>query len=323
MSKLVFLPIRFMSMDSLRDWAARLMAELPELSVVVADDEAKAAEEIVAADAVFGLLPIELLRRAQRLRWLQSPMAAPPVGFFYPELVAHPVVVTNVRGIYNDHIGAHIMAYVLTFARGLHRYQRLQVEQVWRPNEGGTVHLPEATMLVVGVGGVGAEAGRMAHAGFGMRVIGIDARRSDAPAGFEFMHSPAQLDALLPQADFVVLTVPHTPQTEGLFDRARLRRMKRSAYFINIGRGMTTRLDDLTAALRHGEIAGAALDVFEQEPLPAQHPLWRDPNVIITPHVALKGPYLDERRWQILRDNSRRFLAGEPLCNVVDKERWF
>ena len=104
---------------------------------------------------------------------------------------------------------------------------------------------------------------------------------------------------------------------------ARFGRMKSSAYFINIGRGMTTRLDDLVAALRAGEIAGAALDVFEQEPLPADHALWTLPNVLITPHTAGHGPYLDERRFEILLDNCRRFLAQQPLRNVVDKTRWF
>jgi len=99
--------------------------------------------------------------------------------------------------------------------------------------------------------------------------------------------------------------------------------MKRSAFFINIGRGMTTRLDDLVAALRAGEIAGAALDVFEQEPLPADHPLWTTPGVLLTPHVAGHGRYLDERRFEILLENARRFLAGQPLRNVVDKTSWF
>jgi phosphoglycerate dehydrogenase-like enzyme len=127
----------------------------------------------------------------------------------------------------------------------------------------------------------------------------------------------------LPEADFVVLTVPHTPETEGFFDRARFRRMKKTAFFINIGRGMTTRLDDLVAAIRAGEIAGPGLDVFEEEPLPPEHPLWTLPGVLITPHVAGYGPHLDERRFAILLDNCRRFLAGEKLMNLVDKARWF
>src|SRR5271170_5469765 len=125
------------------------------------------------------------------------------------------------------------------------------------------------------------------------------------------MHRPEALDELLPRADFVILTVPHTPATEGFMHRARFQRMKQSAFFINIGRGMTTRLDDLVAALEAGEIAGAGLDVFEIEPLPASHPLWTMPGVLITPHTAGHGPYLDERRFEILADNCRRFLAGE------------
>ncbi len=121
----------------------------------------------------------------------------------------------------------------------------------------------------------------------------------------------------------MVLTVPHTPATEGFFDRAKFRRMKRSAFFINIGRGMTTRLDDLVAALRAGEIAGAALDVFETEPLPPEHPLWLMPNVLITPHMAGYGPYLNERRYAIIRDNALAFATGGPMRNVVDKANWF
>ena len=118
------------------------------------------------------------------------------------------------------------------------------------------------------------------------------------------MHRAAALDTLLPQADFVILTVPHTPETEGFFNRARFQRMKRSAFFINIGRGMTTKLDDLVAALEAKEIAGAALDVYEIEPLPASHKLWTTPNVLLTPHTAGHGPYLDDRRLEVLLDNA-------------------
>ena len=138
------------------------------------------------------------------------------------------------------------------------------------------------------------------------------------------LHPPGQLDAVLGSGDFVVLTIPHTPETEGLFDAARFRLMKDTAIFINVGRGMTTRLDDLDAALRAGLIGGAGLDVFELEPLPAGHPLWDAPNTIITPHVAAaSGAHLEERRYAIVRDNLRRFAAGRPLRNLVDKALWF
>jgi len=307
-----------------RAWAKRLAAALPDLSVVAAEDGAEAAGAVGRAEAAFGTMPPALLREASRLRWIQAPQAAPPAGWYYPELVAHPAVVTNFREIYNDHIGAHIMAFILAFARGLHQYLPQQLKREWRPapHDTGVIHLPEATALIVGVGGIGAEAARLAAA-FGMRVIGVDARRREAPPGVAELYGQAALDSLLPRADFVILTVPHTPATEGFMNRARFRLMKRSAFFINIGRGMTTRLDDLASALEAGEIAGAGLDVFEQEPLPADHPLWTMPGVLITPHTAGFGPYLDERRYDILLDNSRRFLAGQPLRNVVDKSRWF
>ncbi len=307
-----------------RAWAKRLAAALPDLSVVAAEDGAEAAGAVGRAEAAFGTMPPALLREASRLRWIQAPQAAPPAGWYYPELVAHPAVVTNFREIYNDHIGAHIMAFILAFARGLHQYLPQQLKREWRPapHDTGVIHLPEATALIVGVGGIGAEAARLAAA-FGMRGIGVDARRREAPPGVAELYGQAALDSLLPRADFVILPVPHTPATEGFMNRARFRLMKRSAFFINIGRGMTTRLDDLASALEAGEIAGAGLDVFEQEPLPADHPLWTMPGVLITPHTAGFGPYLDERRYDILLDNSRRFLAGQPLRNVVDKSRWF
>ena len=307
-----------------RDWAARVKAAVPGLEVVVAEDEAAARATLARADCAFGTLPPALVPHATRLRWLQAPQAAPPAGYYYPALVQHPVVVTNFREIYNDHIGAHIMAFVLAFARDLHRYLPQQARREWKPAplDTGVVHLPEATALIVGIGGIGSEAARLAAA-FGMKVIGVDARRTDRPAGVAELHPSGALDALLPRADFVILTVPHTAATEGFMSRARFQKMKRTAFFINIGRGRTTKLDDLVAALRAGEIAGAGLDVFEEEPLPPDHPLWTMPGVLITPHTAGHGPYLDDRRFEILLDNSRRFLAGTPLRNVVDKASWF
>ncbi len=307
-----------------REWAKRLAAAQPNVSVIVAENETEAAGVIARADAAFGTVPPALLRAASKLRWIQAPQAAPPAGWYYPELIAHPAVVTNFREIFNDHIGAHIMAFVLAFARGLHQYLPQQLNREWRPAplDTGVIHLPEATALIVGVGGIGAETARLAAA-FGMQVLGVDARRREAPPGMAELHQEGVLESLLPRADFVILTIPHTPSTEGLMNRARFKLMKRSAFFINIGRGMTTRLDDLVAALNAGEIAGAALDVFEQEPLPSDHPLWTTPGVLITPHTAGFGPYLDDRRYDILSDNCRRFVAGQPLRNVVDKASWF
>ncbi|MCX7380951.1 MAG: D-2-hydroxyacid dehydrogenase [Alphaproteobacteria bacterium] len=319
--KLVMLPPQS---DITRGWARRLAATLPEVEVVVAEGAQHAQHAIVDADAAFGTLTPDLLARSTKLRWLQAPQAAPPAGFYYPELVAHPLVATNLREIFNDHIGAHIMAFVFAFARGFHYYIPQQMRREWTkpPEDHGVVDLHSSTALIVGLGGIGTEAARLANAA-GMNVIGTDARRGSPPPDVAEMHPPEALDALLPRADFVIATVPHTPATEGMFNRARFQRMRRSAFFINIGRGLTTKLTDLHAALVAGEIAGAGLDVYETEPLPKEHPLWTTPGVLMTPHMAGYGPHLNERRYAILRDNTRAMLTGAPLRNVVDKANWF
>src|SRR5712671_6057970 len=202
--------------ETTRQWAARVTAALPALRVVVAEDEAQAAREIASAEAAFGTISPTLLRQARSLRWLQAPQAAPPAGYYFGDLVAHPVVVTNQREIYNDHIGAHIMAFILAFARGLHRYIPHQLQRQWRPNGvEPIVHLPEATALIIGVGGIGGEAARLCAA-FGMTVLGVDARQTDAPPSVKELRRPPDLHTLLPQADFVVMTVPHTPETRGM-----------------------------------------------------------------------------------------------------------
>jgi phosphoglycerate dehydrogenase-like enzyme len=321
MPTFVFLPPQT---DTTRQWAAALAQQVPELDVVIADSPEAAAQQLAHADAAFGTLTPELLSSAHKLAWLQAPAIAPPAGYYFDDLVQHPVVVTNFRGIFNEHIAAHIMAFVLAFARGLHRYFPLQMQHAWKPDplDTGVVHLPSATALIVGVGGIGAETA-LKCAAFGMRVIGVDARRTDCPESVAELHAPERLDDLLPTADFVILTIPHTPETEGLMNAERFGRMKPSAFFINIGRGKTTRLHDLVAALSSGKLAGAGLDVFEEEPLPSDHPLWSSPNVLITPHTAGFGPFLDDRRLAIIIENGRRFVRNEPLLNVVDKSLWF
>src|SRR6185312_768758 len=150
--------------DVTREWGRQLGDAMPEVRVVIAEDQETAEREIVDAEAAFGWLGKELLSKATRLRWLQAPQAAPAAGYYYPELVRHPVSVTNFREIYNDHIGAHILAFVLAFARGLHVLIPQQLRREWKKSPletGDVVHLPEATALVVGLGGIGAEAARL------------------------------------------------------------------------------------------------------------------------------------------------------------------
>ena len=321
MPKFVFMPPQ----DDTRRWfAARLADTVPEYAVVSPRTDEEALIEIVDADAAFGWVPPDALKGARKLRWLQNPDAGPFFGYYYEELVKHPVVISNPRGIYFDHISHHIMMFVLALSRGLPWYVDAQRDRRWDKDAriSPYVDLMEATALINGVGGIGRETARLCRE-FGMSVIGVDPRPEVDVPGVE-MHSPDDLDELLPRADFVISTVPHTPQTEGMFDDSRFRSMNGSAYFVNIGRGKVCKIDDLADAVESGEIAGCGLDVFEEEPLPTEHKLWGLPNVLITPHIAVHDAQnLDERRFQIILDNARRFLAGEPLNNIVDKQVWY
>jgi phosphoglycerate dehydrogenase-like enzyme len=310
--------------DETVGWPEQLMAEVPGLTVVRPDDTAGAVAALRDADAAYGALPADLLAVTTRLRWLQAPQAGPPPGFYHQALVEHPVQVTNMRDTYTDHVATHTVALVLALARGIPSYVRAQGEGQWAPDwdPASVLTLAETTALVVGAGAIGAAVGRLLAA-FGVRVTGVDERVTEPPPGFATVVPPSSLDSLLPGADIVVLTVPHTPATEGMMDLDRFGRFKPSCYFVNVGRGPTVRLDDLVAALDAGLLRGAALDVFETEPLPADHPLWTRTDVLLTPHVASAGPYAGERRFAVLLENARRFVAGEPLVNVVDKAMWF
>ena len=166
--------------------------------------------------------------------------------------------------------------------------------------------LLESTAVIVGVGAIGAETARLCAA-FGMTVIGVDPRRAEPPPGVTDLHRPEAFNDVLPRGDFVIVTVPESPETHGMFGAAQFRLMKNSAFFINVGRGATVVLDDLVAALKEGQIAGAGLDVFEVEPLRADHALWTTPGMLITPQVAGAGPHFRERQSEMFLDNCIRF----------------
>lgn len=317
---------------------AKIRAAAAPMNVVQAGDADQARMEIADADALFGVLTPDLLHNARKLRWAQSPTASME-KYLFPELVQSPVIVTNMRGIYSDVIADHVFGFILCFAKNLHIYIRQQLRGHWHmlgrdageipgyggpgevhPSDRAAITLADCTLGVVGLGGIGAEVARRGLA-FHMRVLGMDPV-SAAPDGVT-LYRPAGLDEMLRHSDFVVIAAPHTPETYKLFDRRRLQQMKKTAYLINIGRGVIVDLADLTAALQDGDIAGAGLDVFEIEPLPPEHPLWQMDNVILTPHCAAASPRVPERHEETLLDNLRRFVRGEPLRNVVDKAKWF
>ena len=320
MAKYVILP----PLDDMRrEFARRLADTVPELDVVAPETDEEAAEELKDADGAYGWVPPAALTSATKLKLLQNPDAGPFHGYYYKELSDHAVVISNPRGIYFDHISHHIMMFMLALSRGLPDWVNAQKESKWDKDarKHRYVNLPDSTVLINGVGGIGAETARLCSE-FGARVIGIEPRSEiDSPAE---LHEPEELDALLPDADFVVTTVPHTPGTEFMWNADRFKLMKPSAYFINIGRGMTTKIDDLADAIESGEIAGAGLDVFEIEPLPSNHRLWQMDNVLITPHVAVSdAENIPERRFEIILENVKRMLDGREFINIVDKDKWY
>jgi phosphoglycerate dehydrogenase-like enzyme len=316
---------------------ARLQSAAAPMSVVNCSCRDDALTHIRDADAFFGKLTPELLRAARNLRWVQTPTASLE-HYLFPELIEHPCWLSNMRGLFSDVVADHALAMVLCFARNLHVYLR---QHEWAPVGNprmvadfvagpGTVsdvdrahqHLSDQTLGVVGVGSIGAEILRRAAA-FGMTLLGVDPVTRGV-AGLSVDVAPMDaLAELLNASDYVVIAAPHTPETEKLFRRPLIQRMKRSAVLINVGRGAIVDLADLTAALEAGDLAGAGLDVCEIEPLPADHPLWRMRNVIITPHVAAASPRIAERHLATLLENVRRFARGEPPATLVNKRKWF
>lgn len=310
------------------------------MQVTSASNLESALAEIADADGFFGKITPELLRAARRLRWVQAPTSSLG-GYLFPELIDHPCVLTSMRGLFSDIITDHVFGFILCFTRNFHRYIRNQVQGRWQAvgcnrvgedlttglvveTEWDRAHpqLSGTTLGIVGLGQVGSEVARRGLA-FGMRIQAIDPVQTKALAGLEKLWPQDGLKGLLAESDFVVITAPHTRHTVKMFRSDQFRQMKRTAYLINVGRGVIVDLDDLTVALDAGHIAGAGLDVFDVEPLPADHPLWGMENVIITPHVAGYAPKLPERFLDALLENVERFALGKTLRNVVSKRLGF
>ena len=319
----------------------RLRSVSPRL--VVTQQTASAADELPAGwlDQVEVLYTGSALpdpARTPRLRWVQMHSAGVDHLQDTP-LWRSDVAVTTSSGIHAPNIAEYVLAMMLAFARRLPRMLAYQARAEWpsqRWEKFATPELRRATVGVMGYGSIGREIGRLAHA-FGMRVLGL--RRSAGtgrPPEFELpelagrpgaepdlLFTPDQLAEMLPACDYVVLALPHTPATYHFINEAALRAMKPSALLVNIGRGALVDEAALARALREGWIAGAALDVFEQEPLPADSPLWKMDNVIISPHIAGFTPHYDERAAALFAENLRRYLAGEPLLNQVERGRGY
>lgn len=304
---------------------AWLAGAAPGVELVGAQTEAAAADLVAGADALIGFCSADLLAAGTSLRWIQLPYAGAERCLAIPAVRERGLLVTNAQRVYGPEIAEHALAMLLNFSRGLYRYRTAQDAGTWdraRVPEEQLWELTGRTMLVVGLGGIGTEVARRAHA-LGMEVIATRNSRREGPPYVSYVGLADELMSLTPRADVVVNAAPLTPATTGLFDADFFRAMKPTAYFINVGRGRSVLTADLIQALEEGWIAGAGLDVTEPEPLPPEHALWTAPNVIITPHVAAGSDRRVERLWIVLRENLRRYAAGEPMLSVVGVERGY
>ncbi len=296
---------------------ARLAAISRGLIVERSESREDAIERARDAEIVFaGHFSDALWKNARRLKWVQSGGAGIE-RFMTPDFIASSIVLTNAAGVYAIPIADHVMAFVLHFCRGFNRMLRNQIGRHWshdtEPDE-----LIDKTIGIVGLGGIGTEVARRAKA-FGMRVIATR-RRPELPSEFaDEVRGADDLHWLLAESDYVALCSALTQNTHKLIGEEELGKMKAAAYIINIGRGGLIDEPALIAALKAGIIAGAGLDVFAEEPLPIGSPLWEMPQVLVTPHASGSSPRSHERLMDLFSENVRRYAAGEPLLNVVDK----
>jgi len=298
----------------------QLHASAPALEFLVARDRQEALTLAPQAHASFTYYHPDLVAAAPHLRWVQTRSAGVDSCPF-DQFRARNITLTNARDIYGIQLADHTLALILAFSRQLPLLFRAQQRQEWvsrhtfPPGE-----LAGQTILVVGLGGTGLETARRA-AGFGMRVLATRRRTSEPKPGFvDALHPPEDLHQLLPQADWVAVCVPLTRHTRDLFSDREFALMKRNAHIVCVTRGGIINTAALVRALEKGRIGGAGLDVTDPEPLPAGHPLWSRPDVIITPHAAGHSPHADTRMHDLLCQNVRRFARGEALLNVVDLE---
>lgn len=291
-----------------------------------------------AAEIIYAISDVPRPEQAPNLRWVQAHYAG------VNHLVEKPVwesdiLITSASGIHTTNIAQYTFAQILAWANHVPRWLHYQGKREWPPerwNKFLPIELRGQTIGIVGYGSIGREVGRIAKA-FGMKVLATkgNARRLEDhdytmpstgdPRGelADRIYPPEATRSMVAECDFVVIAAPLTPKTHHLFDEDMFKAMKPTCYVINIGRGSIIKEEDLIKALRKEWIGGAGLDVFEEEPLPEKSPLWKMDNVILSPHVSGFTPHYDDRVTDLFAENLRRYLAGEPLLNVVNRERGY
>jgi phosphoglycerate dehydrogenase-like enzyme len=298
-----------------------LQSAAPSVRIVAVAGRPQLLREIADADAVIGAVRPEEFKAAKKLKWVHVGSAGVENALF-PEIVESDVIVTNQKNVYGPQIADHAFAFLLALTRRLNVTIPTQVNEDWARGREGMVELNGKTAVIIGAGGIGGNIAQRAKA-FGMRVIAVDPRDLSASSTLDLVVPPDRLDSVLPQADVVFVAAPHTKKSEGMMGAKQFDLLKKGAYFVSVSRGKLTKTDALVKALDSGRLAGAGLDVTDPEPLPKGHALWKFKNVVITAHTAGGSDRLDERVRALLLENVKRFAAGEPLLNVVNKREGY
>jgi len=298
------------------------------------DDRARFAEQLKDADGVIGGVDVKLIGSLPKLKWVQLTSAGAERYSFSEEFRKSPIVLTNCKILQGPEIADHAFALLLTLTRQTNKALEDMRTEIWPTLAYTPLELNGKTAVVVGVGGIGTQIAVRAHA-FGMTVIGVDPKEIPYTPHLSRVVPPNRLDTVLPLADVVFISAPLTRESQGMMGAKQFELMKQGAYFVAVSRGGLYDGEALLKALQAKRLAGAGLDVTNPEPLPKGHPLWKFPNVVITPHMAgqsdghVNGDYPEPKTGFALRqlelycENIRRFGAGEPLLNVVDKEKGY
>ncbi len=303
--------------------AKELQAVTTEAKVVAATRD-NVIEEIADADAfVGGITPAEV-RAGKKLKWVQSMSAGVETDLFLSggnDLRDSNITLTNNKVVQGPEIADHAFGMLLFLTRHLYEYYDNRHTGAWNRNFSG-IELRGKTAVVIGVGGIGTQISARAWA-FGMHVIGVDPEDKPFLPFVEKFVKPDQLDEVIPQADVVFISAPHTAQSHKMMGSRQFEMMKKNSYFVAVSRGGLYDMNGLVKALDEKRLAGAGVDVTDPEPLPPGHPLWKFDNVIITPHVAGRSDHDRERMTETIKENLKRFVAGKPLLNVVDKQKGY
>ena len=286
-----------------------------KIEVEKATDEESVLDAVRDTEVIFGRFNKEMFLASEKLRWVQVPSAGVD-RYLYPEFLDSQVILTSSSGVHRMPISEMIFAMMLALAKRLHQFMRFQMEAKWNwlaPDE-----VAGKTIGILGLGNIGMETAWKAKC-FGMKVLALKKKQIRRPSYVDEILGPEDLGRLLRESDYVAVTVPLTSETYHMISEEELRLMKPSAYVINIARGAVIDNKALIRALKEGWIAGAGLDVFEEEPLSEDSEFWRLENVVITPHVAGATPHYSDRAVKIFCGNLKRYLEGKPLVNAVDK----